>query len=822
MRDAHRFTPDCVRHDAERHGRRQIPWKFVLALLLAALAAACALIHPTARDFNPPPGSAGPGHIAYAPLDKPVIEVADPIPAQVADTAVGYLQLAIKWPPRREGMYAAQAIPVAANSVNVRVTQASGSILADQIVARDPASLPATVSIPLKAETGLLLRVRAFAAASPSLSADTVLAEATASVDLVRSRVTSAKVNLRVKLLGYVNTFFGVKTDIENGASSSARFMGPWGIVRDATGTMYVADNRYIRKIDTAGNVTTLAGSGARDSLDGTGSGAKFVGAQGMAMDASQSILYVGDSNCIRKVTATTGVVTTLGCFDADVIAGVAVAADGTVYATARSRRKVYQITSTGTASVLAGTGEYGATDGIGSSAKFLQPTGIVIEASGSLLIGDTEGPIRRIVVGTPATVSTAVSNVSASSLGLAPDGKIWSGWASGYAARMHRTTLSGPSSQEIYNHHHGFGDGPPGSEGFTGDPKGFTFDAAGNVYFTDQTRGVVRKFDPSANVFSAITGGVFRNGTGTATRFGNPQGLAVDQSGNVYVADTSNNMVRKITPSRQVTTVAGTGRGPRETANDGQAATAVLIEPNYVRFDGQGNLIAFEWGNSEVNRYRSITPAGLISTLMKLPANGADGPIASAGLSQYGGIFAIASDGTIYIADFYRIRKVKDGQVSTLAGVSNQNGCTDGTGANARFRGIYDITMGPDGNIYIADSQSDCNKVRRITPQGEVTSFAGAGQSGDSLGTFIATTFNEPRSLAFDDAGNLYVGDANGIKKLPAGGSVSERLCGGGSGPEIDGFGVSAICGGPSKMVFDPYSGRLYFTYKNSVRVVE
>ncbi|MBM3273518.1 MAG: hypothetical protein FJZ00_00085 [Candidatus Sericytochromatia bacterium] len=174
-------------------------------------------------------------------------------------------------------------------------------MVAEQVVVRASGAHSATASLAIKAETGLLLRVRAFGSATPNVASESVLAEATASVDLVRSRITSAKVNLRVKLLGYVTTLFGSKVSARDGSLNSALFSGPSGVARDAAGNLYVAESYRVRKIDTQGNVTTLAGDGRRDIVDGFGASA-YVIPNAMVFDPSSGRLFVAVRGTIRVI----------------------------------------------------------------------------------------------------------------------------------------------------------------------------------------------------------------------------------------------------------------------------------------------------------------------------------------------------------------------------------------------------------------------------------------------------------------------------------------------------------------------------------------
>ena len=235
-------------------------------------------------------------------------------------------------------------------------------------------------------------------------------------------------------------------------------------------------------------------------------------------------------------------------------------------------------------------------------------------------------------------------------------------------------------------------------------------------------------------------------NGTGSGASFNHPGGVAVDGSGNVYVADTNNNVIRKITATGVVTTLAGTP-GPSGSAN-GTGPAAGFFEPNGVAVDLAGNVYVADSFNSTI---RKITPGGLVSTLAGTPgvlgsANGL-GPAASFNLPS--GV-AVDGAGYVYVADSNNsiIRKITPGgQVSTLAGTALSTGSADGLGATARFNYPYGLTLDGLGNVYVADTNNAA--IRLISPAGLVATLAVTGGS-----------LLHPSGLTLDATGNLYVAD--------------------------------------------------------------
>src|ERR1700743_3109281 len=302
--------------------------------------------------------------------------------------------------------------------------------------------------------------------------------------------------------------------------------------------------------------------------------------------------------------------------------------------------------------------------------------------------------------------------------------------------------------------------------------PFGLAFDATGNLYIADQGNSVIRKMDNTGMVSTlAGKGGIqgSANGLDTAARFNKPFGVATDASGNVYVADAGNNLIRKITPAGLVSTFAGTGVAGAANGPD----TASFNSPLGVALDGTGNVYVADYEN---NLIRKITPAGVVSTLAGTRAAGAEdgaGTIATFNLPES---LAVDAAGNVYVADNGNnlIRKITPaGVVSTLA-CNGQVGSANGTGTAASFHSPFGIAIDGSGNLYVADAGN--NQVRKISPAGSVTTFAGSGVKGANNATGTAATFNTPSGVAVDASGNVYVADENNnlIRKINPAGVVS------------------------------------------------
>lgn len=279
--------------------------------------------------------------------------------------------------------------------------------------------------------------------------------------------------------------------------------------------------------------------------------------------------------------------------------------------------------------------------------------------------------------------------------------------------------------------------------------PSGVIADAQGNVYASITTDGYIVKISTSG-VVSTFAGskGNFgcEDGTGTSATFTDPYALCMDAQGNIYVADYLCGGIHRITPS---------GVSTKFCSSD--LTNNVIIDPQAICIDPQGNIYsANQLGEEGIAK---TTPGGVVSLFAGSTTTGyLDGPAASAEFNALG-ITGLCSDaqGNIYVADPPRIRKISNGQVTTVAGNAS-NGFSNGKGTAATFGGTMGICMGPDGNVYIADTYN--NMIRKMTPDGTVTTVSGTGNAGFNDGDPKVAQFNQPTNLCFDSKGNLYVAD--------------------------------------------------------------
>ncbi|MEO6994013.1 MAG: family 43 glycosylhydrolase, partial [Lacunisphaera sp.] len=307
--------------------------------------------------------------------------------------------------------------------------------------------------------------------------------------------------------------------------------------------------------------------------------------------------------------------------------------------------------------------------------------------------------------------------------------------------------------------------------------PVDVAINSAGSLLVSDGSKNTVQLVNSSgsASLLAGMAGlQGSADGAGSAAAFRQPQGVAIDSSGNLYVADTANSLIRKIAADGTVSTVAGSTS--HQAYQDGPGPNAWFNLPAGIAIDLTGTLYVADTGNSVI---RKITTAGVVSTLAGTAGTrgSADGAGAAAQFNQPGAI-AVDAGGTVFVADSlnHTIRKISStGTVTTLAGLAGVTGISDGTGSAALFNDPLGVTIDSAGNAYVSDSGN--STIRRISAAGVVTTFAGLpGVSGLKDGTGTEAWFNRPMGLRFDSAGNLYVAD-NGnaaIRRITAGGTVS------------------------------------------------
>ena len=610
-----------------------------------------------------------------------------------------------------------------------------------------------------------------------------------------------------------VTTFAGVPTERGSfdGIGAPDYFYGNTGVAVDANGTIYVADTgrHVIRRVSGNGAITTFAGAlDQPGTADGTAKVARFNAPAHLAVDAAHNV-YVADhgNHTIRKITPD-GIVTTIagapgaaGASDGqgslahfDGPTGITVGPSGELYVADTNNQTIRRISPQNFVTTIAGLpGSEGSADGKGAAARFRYPAGLAFDVAGELYVADAWNfTIRKI-----SSDFTVTTPLGMPGMGGATDG-------AGNAARF---TV----------------------------PRGLAFDAAGNLYITDSHNHTIRKVAPgfvvstlagnpnasgdldgsgaaarfqyphqiasygstlyvadyweTSTLRAVTTSGTVTTAAGPKGFFYDPSGLAMDSAGNLFVADTYNHTVRKITPEGVVSTFAGVAL---QSGNaDGAGSAARFSFPRNVAVDSADNVYV----TTNSGYLRKITPAGVVTTL---PAGFGAGAV------------VVASAGELYVSVASVIRKVSaSGEVTTFAGTMNTSGCADGPVGTARFGGVTGLALDSNGLLYVADAWSDT--VRKVTPDGVVTTIVGqcyARGGVDGVGT--AARVDHPTGLAVDGAGNLFIVEEDRIRRMKPDGTVTSL-----AGPVNtigfqDGRGIDAVFYRPTAIAVSP-SGSLF-----------
>lgn len=591
----------------------------------------------------------------------------------------------------------------------------------------------------------------------------------------------------------------------DSGSATSATF----NTVADVAaipggGGFFIVDgyNHRVRKVDAAGVITTVAGNGV-SGYGGDGGpavSASLAFPSAVAVDAAGANLYIADqgNRRVRKVVLATGVISTFAGngvkgFGGDggpaagasfsTLDDIAVDMAGNVFVADGGNHRIRKVDNTGTVTTVAGNGAagFGGDGGAGGAASLNMPHGVAADGNGNVYIADY-GNQRIRKLDANGNIATVAGNGTA-----------------------------------------GFGgDGGPASAATLAYPNVVSTDAAGNLYIADNNNRV-RKVDAANGNIATIAGvgTVGFDGDGgpaTAALFAYPVAVAADGVGNLLIADAGNLRIRKISAGGTLSTVAGGAA-----VGDGKQATAVaLSNPVDVALD-DGNLYIADTVN---NRVRKVDVNGLISTVAGNGSQGFGGdggPAAAAALNSPNAI-AVDTAHNLYIADSgnNRIRKVDaSGNISTVAGNGSQGfGGDGGTALAASFAYPDGVAVDAARNLYVADALN--HRVRKVDANGIVSTVVGngtAGFAGDG-GQATAALLNSPGAISLDRAGNLLVVDTANrrIRKLGINGIISTVAGNGASGFSGDGGPATAASLVPSDVA--EYSGSVYIVDNANQRI--
>jgi sugar lactone lactonase YvrE len=555
---------------------------------------------------------------------------------------------------------------------------------------------------------------------------------------------------------GIITTYAGTGSCCFNGdggAATSAYLNDPQGVATDSSGNVYIADsgNERIRKVTPGGTISTVAGSGnyGFGGDGGAATAAQFQFPSAIAVDSSGN-LYIGDTYNYRIRKVTGGIITTMAGTGSYGYSGdggpaanaqiqypysLAVDSSGNVYVADGSTR-IRMISPGGTISTVAGNGNYGFSgDGAAAtSAPLTYSYGVAVDSAGSLYIADEyyDFRIRQVSNGIITTIAgngtyfysgdggPAVSAVLANPTSVAVDKSGYVYIADSYNNRVRKvangtiTTIAGTSAA-------GFsGDGGPATNALFNFPSSVAIDTAGDLFIVDQYNGRIRMISSSGIISTVAGNGNFGfggdGGPAINAQFEYPEGIAVDHAGNLYIADTNNHRIRKVSPGGTITTLAGTGTSGY--AGDGGPATSAQLNyPESVAVDLTGNVYIADTDNS---RIRKVAANGTISTVAgngNCCYSGDGGPATSAQLA-YPVSVAVDAVGNFFVADIeQRVRMVSTaGIINTVAGNGSLGYSGDGgVATSAQLNYPSGIVVDAAGNVYVADQSNEA--IRLLQP---------------------------------------------------------------------------------------------------------
>jgi uncharacterized protein (TIGR03437 family) len=562
----------------------------------------------------------------------------------------------------------------------------------------------------------------------------------------------------------------------------------PEQLALDSSGNLYIADNddNRIRKVTPDGTITTVAGNGEANSYGdgGPATEAAINAPTGVVIDHSGNILIAEYGSCVIRQVSPDGSISTFAgqvcdsggpafngeggpasaaVFEPDAIA---IDAGGNIYVGDNYNSRIYKISPDGTLKTIAGTGTYGfiGDGGPATSAQIGSVGGIAVDSAGNIYFSDADHFRLRVIDPSGAIKTVAGNGESASG------------------------SVNGPALSASVS------------------PWAVAVGTQSEVYFSDSLNNVIVRYDPGAQELSAVagSGAVGFDGDGglaVDAKLNYPQGLIVAGDGTIYLSDTLNGRVRKLS-SGHIDTIAGAG--PK---NGLPANSAFLNRPSGVVSDAQGNIYIADYLNYEIRKVSAsadhvissigtfgldtggpvsvaldragniyatttghyltrTTPAGVTTTIAGdgTPGyRGDTGPATQAELFQPTGV-ALDSQGNIYIADYGNsvVRKIAtDGVISTVAGIAG-NFVRSGDGGPATQAGIdpYGVAIDANDNLLIADMGNGA--IRKVDPNGIITTVAGSGEhdAQGSPGPALEAAIGWPMGVAAGSDGSIYVAE--------------------------------------------------------------
>lgn len=591
----------------------------------------------------------------------------------------------------------------------------------------------------------------------------------------------------------------------------------PGAVVTDSGGNLYIADsgNHIIRKVATDGTISTVAGVGTSGNSGdgGPATSAKLKDPRGLAFNSAGE-LYIADrgNHRIRKV-ATDGTISTVagGTYGFAGDDGQAVSARlasphsiafdgiGNLYIADNDNHRIRKVATSGVITTLAGDGTqgFGGDGAQASGARLSSPKGVALDGAGNLYIADTGNHRVRKIATTGIITTVAGDGVQgyAGDGGQAaiarldqPHGVALDSAGVLYMAdranhRIRKVATNGVISNVVGQGPGGFaGDGGPATSAQLQLPGGLALDTAGNLYVADTDNNRIRKI-ATTGIIATVAGNGTRGFTGdggpaTSAQLNTPYSMTFDSAGTGYIADVINNRIRKLAADGTISTVAGSGIEWGFSGDGGPATSAQLFNPFGSALDGAGNLYIADTGNS---RIRKVAPDGTISTVAGTGTSGfsGDGGQATSAQLHYPDSMALDNAGNVYFSDSanHTVRKIAtNGIISTLAGDGSSGFSGDGGQASAaKLASPASIALDNAGNLYLADANN--HRVRKIATNGIITTVAGTvlGFAGDG-GPATSARLYFPGGLALDSIGNLYIADTGNhrVRKVATDGVIT------------------------------------------------
>ncbi len=490
----------------------------------------------------------------------------------------------------------------------------------------------------------------------------------------------------------------------------------------------------------------------------------------------------------IRTVAGTLDVAEGVPATEARLFNPHAVALDsaGNAYVTEASNNRVRRIDTSGSITTIAGTGEqgYAGDGGPATQAEFDSPRGIGVNWLGEIFVADFGNDVvRKIdVLGRISTISTSRPLFNPDGLALdlfgnivVAESHVRNHLVRRIDVRGNLSTIAGVAGQRG-----SFEGGSSAAKARLYYPRAVAADPAGNVYVADSFNQRVRKIDPTGTI-RTIAGTGERGYAGDGgpaidAQLASPNGLLVDAEGNVYISDSGNYRIRKVDSSGMIETIAGTGE-PGNFGNGGPAVEARLRFPRNLAMDSSGNLFIADTGNHTVRR---ISGSGMIEPFAGSgePIDKRDGGPASLAQFHYPSDIAADAAGNVYVLDANQIRRIDpNGTITTIAGTGENGYSGDGGPAiAAKLRNPSELALDAAGNLYLAERFG--NRVRKIDVAGTITTIAGTGErgfSGDG-GAATESQLGSPRAIAADSVGNVYIADSynHRVRKIDTSGVIT------------------------------------------------